>query len=70
MYENYETMAKELDEILNGYSSVSEDGQEYDKDKVLESIKVSNENLDKEFELIDKIKIESLKAALSEELFL
>jgi len=70
MYENYETLAKELDEMLNNYSDMNENAQEDDKDKVLKAIRVSNENLEKELEMIDKIKIESLKAALNEELFL
>ena len=69
MYENYETLAKELDEMLNNYSVINENAQE-DKDEVLEAIRVSDENLEKEFEVIEKIKTESLKAALNEELFL
>ena len=69
MYENYEILAKELDEMLNNYSVINENAQE-DKDEVLEAIRVSDENLEKEFEVIEKIKTESLKAALNEELFL
>jgi len=69
MYESYETLAKELDEMLNNYSDINENVKE-DKDEILEAIRVSDENLEKEFEVIEKIKTESLKAVLNEELFL
>ena len=69
MYENYNDIARELGELLESCGKIGEDIA-YDEDEILKAIEVSNENLEKEFEKIDKIQVESLKAALSEEIFL